>query len=484
MKLFRRRGWKRWLLLGLLPVVVGLAIEDYRWREAEEQVRRELTAELDETYPDGWRLEQLQAKLPPLPPASENLALQLPALAKELPGWPDKAVQDTKEQLDQQSPTVRPSAEQLRQIRSALQTAKPQRDRFRPLVEPRPGRYPIQWTPDGITTLFPHAQQVRLVATMMELEAIDRSEAADPAGTAAACRIGLNTAAFLRHDPCMILQLVRIAVAARVGRCAERALAQGEWTPEQLAGLQRLVEEDESSAPLPTALQGELAVQFRIYESVATGQVKSFRELDVNKGSSTPWEDMNMWLYRRYQLRSTQAKAVRYMEQVLAVSALPSEEQHEQYLALGDNIQADAKSDSISTRIATLMIPDWVRFHEACLRFHTHQRCLATALAAERFRLGKGRWPKDLGELTPEYLARVPTDPRTGQPLKLHRSDDGLVIYGVGPDKQDNGGVIDRTKPIAPGTDLGYQLWDVKHRRQPPPPPTPALPPPDEDPAP
>jgi hypothetical protein len=67
----------------------------------------------------------------------------------------------------------------------------------------------------------------------------------------------------------------------------------------------------------------------------------------------------------------------------------------------------------------------------------------------------------------------VPTDLYDGQPLRLRRLDDGLVIYSVGPDGKDDGGKLDRQNPVGPGMDLGFQLWDVAKRRQPPAPPKP-----------
>jgi hypothetical protein len=35
------------------------------------------------------------------------------------------------------------------------------------------------------------------------------------------------------------------------------------------------------------------------------------------------------------------------------------------------------------------------------------------------------------------------------------------------PAGRDNGGSLERERPLAPGTDLGYRLWDVDRRRQP-----------------
>jgi hypothetical protein len=100
--------------------------------------------------------------------------------------------------------------------------------------------------------------------------------------------------------------------------------------------------------------------------------------------------------------------------------------------------------------------------------------CAIAALAAERFRLAKNRWPESLDELVNAgFLDAVLADPYDHKPIRLKRTADGLVIYAVGPDKIDNGGLIDRERPTDPGTDVGFRLWDISARRQPPNPPVP-----------
>jgi hypothetical protein len=51
-----------------------------------------------------------------------------------------------------------------------------------------------------------------------------------------------------------------------------------------------------------------------------------------------------------------------------------------------------------------------------------------------------------------------------------HADDQGIVIYSVGQDRIDNSGMINARNPQAPGSDIGFRLWDLKHRRQPAPP--------------
>jgi hypothetical protein len=58
-----------------------------------------------------------------------------------------------------------------------------------------------------------------------------------------------------------------------------------------------------------------------------------------------------------------------------------------------------------------------------------------------RFRLDHGTLPSHLDELVPAYLDAVPLDPFDGHPLRLAVKNDHRIIYSVGPDLVDDGGV-------------------------------------------
>lgn len=80
-----------------------------------------------------------------------------------------------------------------------------------------------------------------------------------------------------------------------------------------------------------------------------------------------------------------------------------------------------------------------VPFHEnealAC------QRLALVALAVESFRNETDRLPESLAELAPKFLEEVPADPFTGLELKYRRNGPGYLIYSVGRDREDNGGL-------------------------------------------
>jgi hypothetical protein len=62
-------------------------------------------------------------------------------------------------------------------------------------------------------------------------------------------------------------------------------------------------------------------------------------------------------------------------------------------------------------------------------------------VAAVRFRQVEGRWPRSLEELAPKWLPEAPIDPFTGKALAYRVEDEGVIVYSVGVDGQDNGGV-------------------------------------------
>ena len=79
-------------------------------------------------------------------------------------------------------------------------------------------------------------------------------------------------------------------------------------------------------------------------------------------------------------------------------------------------------------------------FSEAIDRSDARNRLLMTELAIRAYRLEHGGNPERLEQLVPEYLARVPIDPYSGEPLVYRRRNGEYVLYGVGPNRKDDGG--------------------------------------------
>ena len=74
-------------------------------------------------------------------------------------------------------------------------------------------------------------------------------------------------------------------------------------------------------------------------------------------------------------------------------------------------------------------------------------RATRIVLAVVMFKRDEGRLPQTLDELVPKYLPSVPEDPFDRKPMKYRLDEDGSwVVYSVGSDGKDDGGIQDQDK--------------------------------------
>ena len=67
-------------------------------------------------------------------------------------------------------------------------------------------------------------------------------------------------------------------------------------------------------------------------------------------------------------------------------------------------------------------------------------RLLTVELALRCYLSEQGRAPSKLDELAPKYLAQIPGDPFSQQPLIFRPQGTNWLLYSVGPDGVDDGG--------------------------------------------
>jgi hypothetical protein len=79
-------------------------------------------------------------------------------------------------------------------------------------------------------------------------------------------------------------------------------------------------------------------------------------------------------------------------------------------------------------------------------RYLAQRDGIEVAIALELFHRKHGAYPKALSELVPDYLPAIPADRITGEPLHYRLANDRPIVYSVGIDRDDDGGVIARSK--------------------------------------
>ena len=81
------------------------------------------------------------------------------------------------------------------------------------------------------------------------------------------------------------------------------------------------------------------------------------------------------------------------------------------------------------------------------------------ALAVERYRLTHADGvPETLGALVPGFLHAAPIDPFDGGPFRFKKLSRGYVVYSVGPDGKDDGGLEQRSGASKTNYDVTFTV--------------------------
>jgi hypothetical protein len=210
------------------------------------------------------------------------------------------------------------------------------------------------------------------------------------------------------------------------------------------------------------ALRGERAGDYRLLEYLKKGNSTT----GLSAGSMTKgFDPLSLYLRIPGIMASQTTSCIRFVMDMIEIAKNPPE----QWSAAIATVNRQIPNLPV---LARLLVPAIDKVAQAVQRSYAQQRCAIVALAAERFRKKNSRWPESLDELKQSgLLAEIPTDPFFGGHLKWKRVENGVIIYTVGQDRSDDGGMLNRANPTAAGSDTGFQLWDVARRRQPAPPP-------------
>jgi hypothetical protein len=479
-KRYRFWRWFRRTAVIVAVLVGGLAL--YGWwyfaRIAAEG-KADLAAAIAETDaldPD-WRWEALEAKRANIPDVENSinvinkvaealhgqnlLRLEAPDGGPVFDDWPTNRLLD-----DVRLGIVR---ESLSRCPEAVELASSLK-RF-----PR-GRVVINFAPDLLSTLLPHTDKLRSVLRLLGFDS-ERTLHGDRPHEAAQAVVGMVFAgAALRDEPFLISQLVRQAARAVAVRRTVRVLGLCEIPDSQCQSLIDLFQGESDEDVLLCAVRGERAGFNRLFENLEDGRVDLGGFLLNGRhpfGTDKPGlqERVVLALYRS-RLHEDHAQFLRLINEVCRIAQLPFEDQRAEWQNLRADLVAKKAQATREVRwmVAIFLMPAFDKVAQSAQRDQALLRCIITALAAERFRLANKGWPKTLNDLCPQFLPKVPTDPYDGEPLRLARREDGIVIYTVGADGEDNGGEhLDPNKPSDTGSsDLGIRLWNPDHRRLPP----------------
>ncbi len=460
----RRAALRPWLAVGpmaILVIALPFGVIFYQSEQAKAELRHAI-AEVDAADP-RWRLEALEDDRAVLPDERNSARVVQRAKTltpaqlfgpKTLPSgevidipWKAVANLPRSERLD--SHLAQSLREDLEKAQAALAQA-------RSLVDLPEGRHAIAWAPDGWSTLMPHLDNARDVANLLQFDSNLRAHDGEIDAALSSVRAALNVGRSIGDEPALISFYVRMTICALTIDALERALAQGQATDTSLENVQALLAREEAEPVLLNALRGERAIGHRFWSYLETeGASKFATKIGLANQPMPGLERLGTTTYRQ-----AHANALRNVTQAVAIVRLPVHKREDLFIELERNARE-------RMRIGFVANEGFVKHAERERFVLAMIRSAAVAMALERFRLANGDWPQRLDELCPRFLDAVPLDPCDGKPLRYVRKEVMVVVYSIGQNGQDDGGIIP-WRWYADDGDVGFRLWHVPQRRQPP----------------
>ena len=263
-------------------------------------------------------------------------------------------------------------------------------------------------------------------------------------------------ARLIEQGPTLIEQLVALAIERTASDAGRTIATRGECTSEQARGLlAELVKLPPVGDVVGSIDRGE---RFMLLDCVTVicrgGEMEGLYTAParwLNPDFNTVLTVCNDYYDRTVQAARTESPVARGKVSDAVWQSIDAELERRKpssiarllLLTAGGRITRQARSRELARLLLHFFLPSLTKavdFQDAT-RMATEIEKLALALAA--YRGGHGRWPDRLEQLVPDYLPAIPPDRFADAPLIYRPGEKGYLLYSVGFNQRDDGGVDD-----------------------------------------
>lgn len=475
-----RRRPALWLtILTAFGLTVGAALLWLHYQqEADFRDLQAALAETDALEPDGWRLEDLERQRRHIPDEENSALVILHAVRLDPGNWPCwwnprptgplyDSFDDTSEEelmidLEEVPPNYLLDDIRFNILRNEVCRNYRQLAALAALDGKISGRFPHTTASPVIFTSYGRVQELRTVMRALGFQARVHAQEGNFGAAWQSLTRMLLAARSIGDDCATVPLLVRMAGTSILAQNTEIVLAMGPTEDNHLQLLQNLVKLESQESLFYRLLRGERAFVDRCHEELSAGIISYSNLAGASGLSEGSFGGLLGEYYLRFSYGSIMSRRAQYLRHFNRIQSQLAESPDNTITLL---IQEEGMH-KVSHPLVREQIELTYRLAKAYASYAAKLRCLLVVLALERYRLRHGAWPKSLDDLVPEFLEAVPLDPFDGQPLRYATPPEGRVVYSVGMDRSDNGGVIAATS--RKNTDMGLRLYDPEHRRKPP----------------
>jgi len=312
------------------------------------------------------------------------------------------------------------------------------------------GLYPIEYNTDvPWSILLPHLSKIKAACQRLMLKASAELAVGNSQQALEDIKLMLRLADSVKAEPILVSHLVRLASWRLAIVPVWEGLAEHRWSDAQLVELQQMLQ-PRFLHDVELALRAERAASLYTIDYVRrNGGIGLLGSLsDPVSASSESLSELIRPLAPRGWYRWEQVNYCRLWEGYLRGGFNVAEQRvmPAQMVSNSRRVQAELGDNPLAILLhhrvfAKMLMPSMEKVVLRTATGQTVAQFAALGCALERYRLAKGQFPEQLGELVPQFVPSLPNDIITGQPYKYRRADQGNpVLYSVGWNVKDDQG--------------------------------------------
>jgi hypothetical protein len=320
-------------------------------------------------------------------------------------------------------------------------------------------RYPVEYkVDDPFSILLPHLAKTKALVQELRIQASAELAAGLTNRAFEDVRLMLWLADSLKDEGFLISQLVRIAEQQIAAQPLWEGLVQHKWSEAQLKEMQERFSRVNFADSMNQSMEAERAGGIAVVQNTIkrNNLAQTLANITASEAESAVLRNTSKkaldWTIPRGWLYSEMANYSSFMDGMITngwdadakVFHPRSLDQNEK--SFEAQMRGGFSAIWHHQVLAHLLLPALTKASMKFSRAQSTANQAALACALERYYLGHGSYPDSLSKLVPEYLARIPNQAVSDQPMKYLPTGEGYILYSVGWDGVDNGGAF--LKPI------------------------------------
>jgi hypothetical protein len=314
-------------------------------------------------------------------------------------------------------------------------------------------RFPLEYHKDDPAMVYlPHLAKFRQSTMFLQLRAAAELQAGQTDKAADDVKLMLYLVNAPRVEPFLISHLVRVGVLNLTLQPIYEGLAEHKWSDAQLAAFDSDLAKLDFLADYQLSIRSEVIFSAKITDYILqTRKITPYLNLfNNNSQSGSPGWDFLCYLAPSGWFSQNK---IRFSEFYLQKDLPAVSVENRQFLPkLAMDAEADLDASiahptpySALKNVFLSQIRKWfnAKFIPT-MKFAATQESVdlaRVAIALERYRLAHNDYPDSLEVLTPQFIDKVPHDLIGGQPLKYRKTANNFVLYSIGWNEKDDGGV-------------------------------------------